>query len=200
MKFWPTTPYQYGETLETYSQEIKELAVSLLGFIAMALGLQGREVSKAFQDGRYDVRMNCYPPCPEPERVVGGSPHADICAITFLLDCGDVAGLQVLKDGQWVWVKPIAGTLIVDLGTILEIMSNGIYKANFHRAMVNKCKERLSVATFCYPSSNVKIEPAKELVKAGSSPLYKSLTMQEYLQSFYDLKLAASPFMDTLKL
>lgn len=58
----------------------------------------------------------------------------------------------------------------------MQIMSNGIYKAPDHRAMVNRFKERRSITTFCFPSSSVKIGPAKEFTKSGTPPLYRTLT------------------------
>lgn len=97
-------------------------AVSIIGFIAMALGLDAKRFSEAFEEGNYDVRMNCYPPCPEPERVIGISSHADISGITLLTDCGDIPGLQVLKDGQWVFVKPITNGIVVNIGIIMEVI------------------------------------------------------------------------------
>ncbi|KAK9282809.1 hypothetical protein L1049_011031 [Liquidambar formosana] len=128
--------------------------------------------------------MNCYPPCPEPERVLGLFAHADNSGITTLLDCGVTPGLQVWKDGHWVFVEPIANALVVNIGQIIEIMSNGIYKAPDHRAVVNRLKERMSIVTFCYPNPHVDIGPAKELTKLGSPPLYKTITNEEYFQSF----------------
>ncbi|XP_052194715.1 protein SRG1-like [Diospyros lotus] len=199
--FWPATPHGYREAIESYCEGIRELAVSLMGFIAKGLlGVGGKRFSEAFEDGRYELRMNCYPPCPEPEKVVGIAPHADISGITFLLDCRDVAGLQVQKDGHWFTVRPIADAIVVNLGHILEITSNGIYKAPQHRAIVDRWKERLSVVAFCYPSPDTDIGPAKELIEAGRPALYRTLKLEEYFKRFYDWNLGAVPFIDTLKL
>ena len=63
--------------------------------------------------------MNFYPPCPEPERVLGIIPHADNFAITLLVDFGDFPGLQFLKDGKWVSVEPIEGAIVVNIGHII---------------------------------------------------------------------------------
>lgn len=80
-------------------------------------------------------------------------------------------------------------------------MSNGIYKAPYHRAVVDRRKERLSIVTFCYPTSDVEIGPAKELInKTGNLRLYKTLTHEEYLSRFFNWKLDRVPFIDTLKI
>lgn len=101
---------------------MRKVGVSLATFIAMALEIETREeISRAYQEGTYEVRMNLYPPCPEPERVIGICPHADISGITLLLECGDMPGLQALKDGQWVTVLPKDGAIVVNLGQITEV-------------------------------------------------------------------------------
>lgn len=82
-------------------------------------------------------------------------------------------------------------------------MSNGIYKAPYHRACVNREKDRFSVVTFCYPDKMFEIKPAEQLIDSDSAALYKSFTYDEYMQSFYErTKLSDDgvPFVDTLKI
>ncbi|XP_059434360.1 oxoglutarate-dependent flavonoid 7-O-demethylase 1-like [Corylus avellana] len=199
LDFWPENPPEFRKALETYSEEMNRVAVSIVRFIAMGLGLEAQEYSETYRGGMCDMRINCYPPCPEPERVVGLCPHMDISGITLLLECGDMPGLQVLKDGHWVVVEPINGALVANLGHAMQIMSNGIYKAPDHRAMANKSKQRLSIATFCYPNSSADIGPAEKLIKPGSPPLFKTLKCEEYFHHFYNRKLEVS-FIDSLKI
>ncbi|XP_065872867.1 protein SRG1-like [Euphorbia lathyris] len=201
LEFWPDNPPKFRETLQNYSEDIRQLVVSITKSMAAALELNDeyKEFYECYQEGTFDVRLNCYPPCPEPERVIGMVPHADMSGITLLLDGGDVPGLQVLKDGNWVFVEPIDGAIVVNIGQIIEIMSNGIYKAPDHRAVVNKSRERLSVVTFCYPNPYVNIGPSKGLLQSGNRPLYKTVTLEEYFQSFYNRKLEVS-FIDSLKI
>ncbi|GMY22284.1 protein SRG1-like [Fagus crenata] len=199
LNFWPENPQEFRKTLETYSEHMRKVSVSIVRFIAMGLGIEAEQFCDNYKEGMCEVRMNCYPTCPEPERVVGLNPHADISGITLLLECGDMSGLQVLKGEHWVNVEPVNGAIVVNLGHIMEIMSNGIYKAPDHRAVVNKSKQRLSIVTFCYPDSSVDIGPAEKLIKSGSSPVYKTITQAEYFQSFFNRKLEVS-FINSLKI
>lgn len=80
----------------------------------------------------------------------------------------------------------------------MQIMSNGIYKAPEHRAVVNRLKDRFSIVTFCYPNTDVNIGPAEELTKSGT-PLYKTVTHSEYFYTFSNRKLDV-PFIDCLKI
>jgi isopenicillin N synthase-like dioxygenase len=67
------------------------------------------------------VRVNYYPPCPQPERVIGLKSHSDPGGLTTLLQNGDIEGLQIRKDGQWIPVKPLPDALIINLGDVLEV-------------------------------------------------------------------------------
>jgi len=66
------------------------------------------------------IRMNYYPPCPEPDKAIGLTPHSDATGLTILLQVNEVEGLQIKKDGKWVSVKPLPNALVVNVGDILE--------------------------------------------------------------------------------
>ncbi|KAK7323948.1 hypothetical protein VNO77_27451 [Canavalia gladiata] len=198
LDLWPQNPPQFRETLERYSEDMRELVISIVKFITLSLGLKDTEISENFREGLYNIRMNFYPPCPEPERVLGIVPHADNSGITLLLDCGDFPGLQFLKDQKWVNIEPIEGAIVANIGQIIEVMSNGIYKAPEHRAIVNKTKERISIVTFCYPSPHMDIGPSEKLIGEGSVAVYKNLTHAEYFTRFFNRELDES-FIDSLR-
>lgn len=107
--------------LEAYSTEIKKLAMAILGQMAKALGIDGEEMSELFDDGVQSMRMNYYPPCPEPESALGFTPHSDADALTILYQLTETEGLQVRKDGKWVSVKPLPNALVVNIGDIMEV-------------------------------------------------------------------------------
>ncbi|XP_039165262.1 protein SRG1-like [Eucalyptus grandis] len=170
--------------LEKYSEDMRKLAAEVVKYIGMALGIHEGELdllTKSFGEGKYEVKMNCYPACPELERAIGLLPHADISGITLLTECGNIPGLQVLrKDNCWVMVPPIPGGIVVNLGQIMEVYSNGTYRAPDHRAVVNKEKERVSIATFCYPSPSLPVGPSPQLLAAtGLPPIYQTLSNSE---------------------
>ncbi|KAL3744948.1 hypothetical protein ACJRO7_014112 [Eucalyptus globulus] len=207
LDLWPKNPPEFRIALEKYSEDMRKLAAEVVKYIGMALGIHEGELdllTKSFGEGKYEVRMNYYPACPEPERAIGLLPHADISGITLLTECGNIPGLQVLsKDNCWVTVPPVPGGIVVNLGQIMEVYSNGTYRAPDHRAVVNKEKERVSIATFCYPSPSLPVGPSPQLLAAtGLPPIYQTLSNSgEFLQCFLSHKLDdAVPFIDTLKL
>ncbi|KAI3761934.1 hypothetical protein L1987_52357 [Smallanthus sonchifolius] len=193
-------PIILREKLEAYSMEMKRLAVAILGQMAKALGMDTEEMSELFQDGVQSVRMNYYPPCPQPEVALGFSPHSDADALTILYQLNETAGLQIRKDGKWVTIKPRADALIVNIGDILEIVSNGVYKSVEHRAIVNSNNERMSVATFYSPNMGTELGPARSLVAEHHVAHFRRVPIDEYFKEFFARKLDGKSYLDFMKL
>ena len=69
------------------------------------------------------LRVNYYPTCSMPDRVLGISPHSDTSTISILLQEDDIDGLQIQHDGEWVPVGPIPNALVVNIGDVIEVLS-----------------------------------------------------------------------------
>ncbi|KAF2305376.1 hypothetical protein GH714_004416 [Hevea brasiliensis] len=110
-----------GNNLESYILELQKLSMKLVGFMAKALKIDRKEMEEMFDDGMQSVGMAYYPPCPQPELVLGISPHSDAAGITILNQINGMDGLQVKKDGVWIPVSFLEGSLVVNVGDILEV-------------------------------------------------------------------------------
>ncbi|KAJ6423531.1 hypothetical protein OIU84_024487 [Salix udensis] len=173
---FPKLPLPFRDTVEAYSSELKNLAITILGQMAKALKIEAEEVEELFGNGLQSMRMNYYPPCPQPDKVIGLTPHSDAVGLTILLQVNEVEGLQVKKDGKWVPVKPLPNAFIFNIGDVLEIITNGTYRSIEHRATVNSEKERLSIATFLSPNYDSVIGPASSLVTEQTPAMFKKYT------------------------
>ena len=89
--------------------------------MAESLKMDAREVEDMFEDGMQSLRMTYYPPCPEPEKVMGLTPHSDASGITVLLQVNGVQGFQIKKDGVWMPVHFLSDAFVVNVGDILEV-------------------------------------------------------------------------------
>ncbi|KAK9055953.1 hypothetical protein SSX86_027040 [Deinandra increscens subsp. villosa] len=197
----PEFPPVLRETMENYLLELQKLAMHLFGLTGSAVEIDKQEMMDVFDDGMQSVRMTYYPPCPEPDRVIGLTPHSDAAGITILLQVNDVEGLQVKKDGVWIPVNFLPDAFIVNVGDILEIMSNGVYNSIEHRATVNATKERISLAMFFNPKLEADVGPAKSLTtNTGEPPVYKTLIMEQYLKDFFSRKLNGKTFLERMKI
>ncbi|KAI7999684.1 Protein SRG1 [Camellia lanceoleosa] len=125
------------DSIEAYSAELKSLAMKLLESMAKALNMKGEEMRELFEEGMQSMRMNYYPPCPQPELVIRLTPHSDPVGLTILLQINEMKGLQIKKDGMSIPIKPLPNAFIVNIGDILETVTNGIYELNSYDKSLN---------------------------------------------------------------
>ncbi|XP_022724255.1 protein SRG1-like [Durio zibethinus] len=193
-------PLKLRETLEEYSIEVKNLAMIILGYMASALKMDVVEMRELFTDGVQSMRMNYYPPCPEPDIAIGFNPHSDADALTILFQLNETEGLQIRKDGKWVSIKPLRNGFVVNIGDIMEILSNGIYRSIEHRAIVNSTKERLSVATFYSTKLDSELGPARSLIGLSNPPTFRRVPLEKYLKEFFARKLNGKAYLDFMRI
>ncbi|XP_059623128.1 oxoglutarate-dependent flavonoid 7-O-demethylase 1-like [Cornus florida] len=196
----PELPSSLRNTLESYLLELQKLSKTLLGMMAKALKIDEEEVEEMFEDGMQSVRMTYYPPCPQPELVVGLTPHSDASGITFLLQINGVEGLQVRKDRVWIPANFLPGAFMVNVGDILEILSNGVYRSIEHKVTVNPVKERISIAMFFNPKFQAEIGPAASIINSENPALFKRVEMEKYVQDFFARKLNGKSFLEQMRI
>ncbi|KAK9074939.1 hypothetical protein SSX86_003258 [Deinandra increscens subsp. villosa] len=177
------------DTLEAYSSELKRVSMNTLVSIAKASNMEVEEMKVLFKEGVQSMRMNYYPPCPQPEQVIGLTPHSDPLAITFLLQINEVEGLEIKKEGNWMTVKPLPNSFIVNIGDTLEIVTNGLYKSIEHRVTVNSEKERLSVATFVTPKLDGEVGPAPSLITPENPPKFTRVSVVDFFKNVFSSEL-----------
>ncbi|KAL6137855.1 hypothetical protein ACLB2K_063144 [Fragaria x ananassa] len=183
---FPELSTSLRNALESYILELQRTARTLLGLIGKLLKMKMEEMEELFEDGLQSVRMTHYPPCPKPELVVGLKPHSDGSGITILHQVNGVQGLQIKKDGVWFPVSFDHGAFVVNVGDILEILSDGVYKSIEHRVTVNSEKERISIAMFFLPKVDAEIGPVTALSDADQKPPSSGkIGMEKFLEKFF---------------
>jgi len=179
VEHWPKTPSTYRETYEKYGQDVMRVMDKLLGLLSEGLGLDPNYIQTLNKEPLLQLRINYYPPCPQPDLVNGLKPHSDGDIITVLLDDG-VDGLQVRKDDEWFTVASVPGALIVNIGDFLQIVSNGKYKSAEHRGATHTNQDRMSIVMFLIPQADVVIGAAPELIDEAHPSLYKAVKAGVY--------------------
>ncbi|XP_062109487.1 protein DOWNY MILDEW RESISTANCE 6-like [Humulus lupulus] len=181
----PENPPQYREVFVEYAKEINNLMEIIFGLISQSLGLEKNCLqSKLGEKPILKAQANFYPPCPDPELTLGLAVHTDLSALTVLMQSEEVSGLQVIKDGSWVDVKPVPDAFVINLGDQLQVLSNGRYKSVHHRAVTNKMLPRISLAMFYGPNKNTWIGPIEELVDEEHSPIYRRFKYSDFIEEF----------------
>lgn len=84
----PSLPASFRDAIDIYAAQLNNLAMKILHLMAKALGMKSEEMEALFEEGMQLMRMNYYPPCPQPELVAGLCPHSDAVGLTILLQVG----------------------------------------------------------------------------------------------------------------
>ncbi|MED6106679.1 hypothetical protein PIB30_006623 [Stylosanthes scabra] len=201
LQFWPKTPQGFKETIEAYSSEVKRVGEGVLSCLSMIMGMEKHVLLEWHKELVQGLRVNYYPPCSTPERVLGLSPHSDADTITLLMQDDHVCALEIRHNGGWVPVPPLPNALLLNVGDVIEIWSNGKYKSVEHRAMTNKNKERTSFATFFFPRDDVEVEPIDHIIgDAQNSKLYKKVIYGDYLRQSLKRKLDGKAHTDVARI
>ncbi|KAL3677790.1 hypothetical protein R1sor_020746 [Riccia sorocarpa] len=180
-KKWPPTPAALRPTSIEFVNAATRLHEKLCRMMAEGLGLESDAFVKHFVDPRVSLRANFYPVKTESNFVGGLAPHSDLCNTTLLIDTVD--GLEVKKDDTWVRVKVLPNAFVVNVGDLVEILSNGRLKSCLHRGCPNENKERLSVSCFYMPNDDAVLAPLDELLVDGQTAKYKAVRFADYFES-----------------
>ncbi|CAN6214936.1 unnamed protein product [Urochloa humidicola] len=186
---------------------VRKVAVWVFELLSESLGLAGDHLSKMGCGESLKVAGNYYPPCPEPHLTLGNTRHTDPTFLTVLLQDG-VGGLQVFLDhaGGWVDVPPVPDALIINVGDLLQLVSNGRFRSVEHRVLANKSstgEARVSVAAFVDVGRDRSVRrygPIEEILTSGNPPMYRSVTVDDFIAHFYRKGSERRPRLDYFKL
>ncbi|CAN1279535.1 1-aminocyclopropane-1-carboxylate oxidase homolog 1 [Linum perenne] len=171
------------EILAEYTVEVLKLGDLVLELLSEALGLNSGHLKEMDCANGLYLLCHYYPPCPQPELTMGGTKHQDDSFITLLLQDDDIGGLQILHQNKWVDVPRLHGGLVVNIGDLLQLVSNDKFTSAEHRILANKVGPRISVASFFttgYAENSRMYGPIKELLSEEEHPKYREVSLQEY--------------------
>ncbi|WOL17864.1 gibberellin 20 oxidase 2-like [Canna indica] len=172
-----------GLVYQMYCEAMKNLSLEIMELLAISLGVQRTLYREFFEDGKSIMRCNFYPPCQEPDLTMGTGPHCDPTALTILQQ-DHVGGLEVFAGNKWRAVRPIHNAVVINIGDTFMALSNGRYKSCLHRAVVNRHRERRSLAFFVCPREDKVIRPpaaAEEQIMGGETRLYPDFTWAQFV-------------------
>lgn len=199
---WDYVPAACREAVQEWDEQVLKISEEIMNILCEGLGL-GREGSRCDRlkevsclESRLMVG-HYYPYCPQPELTIGISGHVDPGVLTVLVQ-NEVAGLQVKVGEDWVDVDPVEGAIVVNIGDILQMMSNGKYKSVEHRVMANPLPEaRVSIAVFLNPSIRDNLYgPFPEIISPEEPARYREFTLPDYMKRFFSKELEGKSLTD----
>jgi isopenicillin N synthase-like dioxygenase len=147
---WPDEVRSFHDTFLELFAAFDTAGLRILQAIARHLGLAPDYFEDTVKDGNSVLRLLHYPPVPGDGPNVRAGAHEDINTITLLLGAEE-AGLQLLdRDGAWLPVSPKEGELAVNIGDMLQRLTNNVLKSTTHR-VVNPPPERRGHSRYSMP-------------------------------------------------
>ncbi|WP_343700764.1 2-oxoglutarate and iron-dependent oxygenase domain-containing protein [Chitinophaga sp.] len=177
---------QFTPTLFQAYRAFEKSGSALLQAIALYLGLDEHYFDNKIHNGNSILRAIHYPPIiQEPKSAIRAEQHEDINLITLLVGAS-ADGLQVLdKQGNWVPVTSLPDQIVVNVGDMLQRLTNNKLKSTTHR-VVNPPREmwgtsRFSIPFFLHPKSSMDLTCLPATVDAQHPADYPPITAGEYL-------------------
>ena len=184
---WPQTLPTLKPLLLDWQQAMTAMSLRLLRAFAQALALGPEAFDQLYGDKPNEhIKLMRYPGQASDESNQGVGAHKDSGFLSFLLQ-DQQAGLQVeIEEGRWIDALPRANTLVVNIGELLELATNGYLRATVHRVLSPaKGSERLSIAFFLgaqldavvplYPLPAALLREARGPVSDPANPLFRDV-------------------------
>lgn len=176
----------FAEVGKQVYQTLEQTGRQMLRAIALYLGLDELYFDANIHHGNSILRPIHYPPIThEPKSAVRAAEHEDINLITLLMGAS-ADGLQVLnKQGEWISVTALPDQLVVNVGDMLQRLTNNKLKSTTHR-VVNPPREkwgtsRYSIPFFLHPRSEMRLDCLPNCITAETPIQYSPMSAGEYL-------------------
>jgi isopenicillin N synthase-like dioxygenase len=181
---WPVELAEFRERVYRYYGAITALGRTLFRGFARALGLPETFFEAFLTKPPSQLRLIHYPatasgPLPIAQSDWGIGAHTDYECFTILH--ATAPGLEVLNAaGRWIDAPPVAGAFVINIGDMLEALTNGRFLATPHRVR-NIPEERYSFPLFCSLDYDTRIEPLPAFVTPGETPAYGTYVAGDHL-------------------
>ena len=194
---WPSEIAEFEATFSELYAAFEKTGLRVLEAIALHLGLERDFFARTVEDGNSVMRLLHYPPLgPDaPEGAIRAAAHGDINTITLLLGAEE-AGLELLtKSGEWHPVYAEEGSLVINVGDMLERLTAGTLVSTTHRVVNPKGagaqRSRYSMPFFLHFRPDYVIEPLETCAQKDGAKVEPAISSHDFLlQRLREINLA----------
>ena len=163
---FPDAPSDLKPAVLQLMHEYTRAAHAIMEGVAFSLGLDAQYFRLTYTARPTLLfRIFEYPAAPEGDEGWGVGEHTDYGLLTLLAQ-DDKGGLQVKTQRGWIEAPPIPGTLVCNIGDMLDRMTGGLYRSTPHRVRNPAPRDRLSFPFFFDPGWDAEIVPLPAHAKA----------------------------------
>ncbi|XP_050204949.1 2-oxoglutarate-dependent dioxygenase DAO-like [Mercurialis annua] len=185
------------EVISKYGKAIHELALDLARKLGESMGILRNDL---FEGWPSQFRINKYHFTSETVGSSGVQIHTDSGFLTILQDDDNVNGLEVMDgSGEFIPVDHQPGTLLVNLGDIATVWSNGRLLNVKHRVQCKQAAIRYTIASFLLGPRDSAVETPPEFVDPQNARLYLPFTFNDYRELRFKTKLQAGEALELLR-
>ncbi|HWV13645.1 MAG TPA: 2-oxoglutarate and iron-dependent oxygenase domain-containing protein [Sphingobium sp.] len=182
---WPAEITQFQDVFSRLYAEFDRIGADLLAAIALYLGLPERWFDDAIEDGNSILRLLHYPPVSPDAPGIRAAAHEDINLITLLLGAEE-GGLEILgREGNWLPIIPPPGALAINVGDMLQRLTNHRLRSTSHRVVnpppERRCVSRYSMPFFLHLRPDFLIDALPQCVDADHPRRDPPITAHDYL-------------------
>jgi isopenicillin N synthase-like dioxygenase len=164
---FPAHPRAFRQAVLDYMAALTALCNRLMAGFALSLGLREEYFAELYTGEPLTLfRVFNYPPPADPA-LWGVGEHTDYGLLTVLLQ-DEVGGLEVRSRSGWVAAPPVPGSLVCNLGDMLDRMTRGLYRSTPHRVCNVATRARLSFPFFFDPNFFAPVRPID--IPVGQTP------------------------------
>ncbi len=168
---WPEGVPALRDAVLAYIAATTRAAHAVMEGVALSLGLDDEWFSRHYTvEPTVLFRIFRYPAQPPGDDGWGVGEHTDYGLLTLLLQ-GDVAGLQVKTPEGWIDAPPITGTLVCNIGDMLDRLTGGLYRSTPHRVFNASGRERLSWPLFFDPDFTATVTPLPQHARIAAEAI-----------------------------
>jgi isopenicillin N synthase-like dioxygenase len=185
---FPDSVPELKPAVMAFTTEAERSSHAIMEGVALSLGLDAQYFRRTYTGQPTMLFRIFHYPASAPDRGWGVGEHTDYGLLTLLAQ-DEIGGLEVRTPEGWIDAPPIPGTLVCNIGDMLDRLTGGAYRSTPHRVLNTSGKSRLSFPFFFDPGFDARIVPLPghaRFIRDDSSDRWDKANVHEFSGTYGD--------------